>query len=374
MKKSIIYFSFLIILICLDTGNSLPRFAIRLGDKCVDCHYNPTGGIIRNEGGWNFGKNILSAISPREQDFIMSPKIGENITFGLDYRTQFIYSTQKDRADFQQMTGSIYTNVGLAKEINLIARYDFIYNIWEAYGIANILPGGGYLKVGTFEPYFGIRLDDHTAYTRGGDMYLLFTNGRNGLIYDPLYTETGLEIGYQFGNLAFLTASVGNNLTANRSLTTDPTYTARLEIDPKIGKVYLMFGGSYAYTSLIQGTPTGPATMPADFYGFFTGIGFDRLSLLAEFDLGNDVSSDSTKSNYAMAELSYVITLGLEAVVRYDRVDQNINVSNDELQHIILGFEWFPYSFIEIRPQYRFILEDPKENNDAVVVQFHFWY
>ncbi len=104
------------------------------------------------------------------------------------------------------------------------------------------------------------------------------------------------------------------------------------------------------------------------------GIGYKRFSLLAEFDLGNDVSSDSTKSNYAMAELAYVVTLGLEAVVRYDRVDPNTSVSNDELQHIILGFEWFPYSFIEIRPQYRFILENPKVNNDAVVIQFHFWY
>jgi hypothetical protein len=374
MSKTAIYFSLLISLFLFSSVYSLPRFAVRLGDKCVDCHYNPTGGLIRNENGWNYGKNILSAISPREQDFAMSPKIGENITLGLDYRTQFIYSSEKDRADFQQMTGSIYTNVALSEKINLLARYDFIYDIWEAYGVAYILPGDGYLKVGSFEPYYGIRIDDHTAYTRGGDMYLLFSTGRNGLIYNPLYTEVGLEIGYQFSNLAFLTASVGNNLTDNRALTKNPTYTARLELDPRIGRVNLMVGGSYAYTSLIQGTPNGPEAMPADFYGVFAGLGYKRFSLLAEYDIGNDVSSDSTKSNYAMAELAYVITLGLEAVVRYDRVDPNIDVSNDELQHIILGLEWFPYSFIEIRPQYRFILENPEVSNNAVVIQFHFWY
>ena len=374
MKRSSIFFLIIISLCLVDITYSLPRFAVRLGDKCIDCHYNPTGGLIRNEDGWNFGKNILSAISPREQDFSMSPKIGENITLGLDYRTQFLYSAEKDRADFQQMTGSIYTNIALAEKINLLARYDFIYDIWEAYGVANILPGNGYLKVGSFEPYFGLRIDDHTAYTRGGDMYLLFTNGRNGLIYNPLYTEAGLEIGYQFGELAFLTGSVGTNLTSGSTLTRDPTYTARLELDPKIGKVNLLFGGSYASTELIQATPTGPTVLPAYFYGFFTGVGYNRFSLLAEFDIGNDVSSDSTKSNYAMAELAYVITIGLEAVVRYDRVDPNIDVSNDELQHIILGFEWFPYSFIEIRPQYRFILEEENVSNDAVVIQFHFWY
>ena len=385
MNKSNFYFScvfsFIISLTYLSTAFSLPRFAVRLGDKCVDCHYNPTGGIIRNEDGWNFGKNILSAISPRDEDFLMTPKIGENITLGLDYRTQFLYSSELNRTDFQQMTGSIYTNISLAQTINLLARYDFIYDIWEAYGVANILPGNGYVKVGSFQPYFGLRLDDHTAYTRGGDMSLLFTGGRNGLIYNPYYTEVGVEIGYQFGNIAFLTGSVGSGINYfkdsynpyNRSLAKDPTYTARLELDPKIGRVNLMFGGSYCSTHLAQYSPS-PHIAPADFYGFFGGIGYKRFSLLAEFDLGNDVSSDSTKSNYAVAELAYIITLGLEAVVRYDRVDPNTDISNDELQHIILGFEWFPYSFIEIRPQYRIVLEDPKVDNDAVVVQFHFWY
>ncbi len=87
MKNYSYYFTLVFALLIIDIAFSLPRFAVRLGDKCVDCHYNPTGGLIRNEDGWNFGKNILSAISPREQDFAMTPKIGENITLGLDYRT-----------------------------------------------------------------------------------------------------------------------------------------------------------------------------------------------------------------------------------------------------------------------------------------------
>ncbi|MGB5531054.1 MAG: hypothetical protein WBQ32_13895, partial [Ignavibacteriaceae bacterium] len=75
MRTNILSYSLLLTILLLSTTFSLPRFAVRLGDKCIDCHYNPTGGIIRNEGGWNYGKNILSAISPREQDFAMTPKI-----------------------------------------------------------------------------------------------------------------------------------------------------------------------------------------------------------------------------------------------------------------------------------------------------------
>lgn len=365
MKKNIIIFSFLLAGILINTSLSLPRFAVRLGDKCISCHYNPTGGIIRNEDGWNFGKNILSAITPREQDFAMTPKIGNNITFGLDYRTQFLYSEEKSRTDFQQMTGSIYTNIGLAKNINLLGRYDFINQIWEAYGVAHILPNNGYIKAGSFVPNYGIRIDDHTAYTRGGDFFLLSSNGGQGLIYSPFYTEAGVEAGLYISNWALFTASAGSNLLNNNTLSKDPTYTTSLEMYPKIGKVGLLFGGSYAAAKI-------PRT--ADFYGGFAGFGYNRFSLLAEFDLGNNVISSGTKSNFAMAEAAYVILMGLEAVVRYDRLDPNTSIDNDELQRIIVGFEWFPYSFIEIRPQYRFILEDPSQENNSAVLQLHFWY
>ena len=369
MKKNVFFFSMLISVLSMTTAFSIPRFSVLFGNKCIDCHYNPTGGIIRNEDGWNFGKNILSAISPRDEDFKMTPKIGENITFGLDYRTQFLYSSEKKRTDFQQMTGSIYTNVGLAKNINLLGRYDFIYNIWEAYGVAQILPNNSYIKVGSFQPNYGIRIDDHTAYTRGGDFALLSLEGEQGLIYTPFYTEAGIEAGVNISDWGLFTASAGASIVQNTPLSgtlkKDPTYTARLELDPRIGKIGLMFGGSYASIK----TPR-----KADFYGGFVGVGFRRFSLLGEFDIGNNVTAGGLKSNYAMAEAAYTIILGLEAVVRYDRFDPNTSNSDDELQHIIVGFEWYPYSFIEIRPQYRFMLENPKVNNDSAVIQFHFWY
>ena len=371
MRKKIFYIFLLLFILSSSSVFSLPRFAVRLGNRCIDCHFNPTGGIIRNEDGWNYGKNILSAISPREKEFMMTPKIGDNIYFGLDYRTQYLYSSEKKRTDFQQMTGSVYTNVGLAKNINLLGRYDFINFIWEAYGVAQIFPNNSYIKVGSFQPNYGIRIDDHTAYTRGGDFALLSSEGRQGLIYTPFYTEAGMEAGAYISDWGFLTASVGSNLINNRTLSKDPTYTARLEIDPQIGRVGLMFGGSYASAKLPQS---------ADFYGGFAGVGYKRFSLLTEFDLGNNVTAEGLKSNYAMAQLAYVITLGLQAVVRYDRFDPNTSNDYDELQHVVVGFEWYPYSFIEIRPQYRFMLDHPNTDNSVLVnhgsavIQFHFWY
>ncbi|NNG28136.1 MAG: hypothetical protein HKM87_11450 [Ignavibacteriaceae bacterium] len=344
---------------------SLPRFAVRLGDKCIDCHYNPTGGLIRNDNGFFYGQNMLSLISPREKDFSMSPKLNDNVSIGLDLRGQFLYSQEKERTDFQRMTGSVYGRIGLSKKINILARYDFVNNIWEAFGVAQVLPNNSYIKAGSFQPNYGIRLDDHTAYTRGGDFFLLFQNGaRTGLIYNPFYIEAGAELGIYISDFIFLTSSAGANLN-NPTLTKDPTYTARLELTPSIGKIGFLLGGSYAAANVPQKT---------EMYGGFAGIGFDRFSLLAEYDQAKNLLEADINSSMLMVQAAYIIMVGLEAYARYDWLDKDIDRNTETIAHLILGFEFIPYSFIEIRPQYRFIIEDPVLNNDAVVIQFHFWY
>ncbi len=369
MKKFGLLFTLFISIALIDATYCLPRFSLRQGDNCVSCHYNPTGGEMRNEGGWYFGKNIISMILPSDKEFMMSPRISDNISLGLDYRTQLLYSAEKKKMDFQQMTGSIYTHIGFSKSIDALARYDFVNQIWEGYGLARIFPNNSYLKVGSFIPNFGLRIDDHTAYTRGGDFGLLFSiNNRQGLIYNPFYTEAGAEMGIYISNWAFLTASAGSNLFDNTTFRKDPTYTARLELNPSIGQVAFTFGGSYTAAKIRQ---------PIDMYGGFFGFGYDRFTLLAEYDIAKNLITSTTndiQSNAIMIEAAAVIVGGLEAVVRYDRWDPDKNISKDEISHVIFGFEFFPYSFVEIRPQYRLVIEDPSVDNDSFVLQFHFWY
>jgi len=373
MKKlfSIIF----VTLLLLSQAFSLPRFSLRSGQKCIDCHINPTGGEMRSYGGWVYGKNTLSMYT---SDGKLSPKIGDNISFGFDYRTQYLTKSTDSttQSDFQKMEGTIYFNVGLSDQVDVYARYDFLFSIWEAYGVLNILPNNSYVKVGTFSPNYGIRLDDHTAYTRGGDLGILFTTGsRQGLIYDPRYTETGLEVGYNLGKIANITASVGN--PRSREFVADPTYTTRLEINPIIAnKVSLLLGGSYAFYKEQRLNPSNGKTGNADiqFYGGFAGIGFGDMTLMAEYDIGknNIVTGSSTGS--LMLEGSYRLMKGFEAVARYDMFDKDIDTPGNELKRLILGFEFYPYSFIEIIPQYRIQWEIPEVKNNSFVMQFHFYY
>jgi hypothetical protein len=355
MKKTILTFLFFVLFLTSSDLLALPRFAVKLGDKCSDCHYNPSGGLIRNENGWHWGKNTLSMISAHDKDFIMSPRISDNISIGLDYRTQYIYSQSSKRTYFQNMTAALHTNFALSKQINLVGKYDFVNELWEGYGVANILPGNGYIKAGVYTPNYGIRMDDHTAYTR------------QGLIFNPFYREAGAEIGFYADDWLYASASAGSNLSdVTSNYTKDPTYTARLEVTPKFGEIGLMFGGSVASVKL--------DTLNTNMFGGFFGFGYDEFSLLAEYDLANDLSSPDVKSNMLMVEAAYGILTGLDAVVRFDRIDYNADVDSDEISRLIFGFEFHPYSFIEIRPQYRLVLEDPSVDNDSFVLQLHFWY
>lgn len=365
-SKSVLIF-LLYLFLCANIF-ALPRFAVKLGDRCSACHYNPTGGIIRSTDGWHWGKNILSMISTRDSEFSMSPKIAENISLGIDYRTQFLYSQQKNRSDFQSMSGAIYTNLALSKKVNVIGKYDFITRIWEGFGVAHILPGNGYVKVGAFTPNYGIRLDDHTAFTRGGNFGLLFSEGAyQGLIYNPFYTEAGVEVGMFGGDLLFASTSVGSNLLSNRTLSKDPTYTARIELTPKIDQLNFLLGGSYAAAKIPQSV---------NMFGGFIGFGYDEFSLLSEFDIGKNIIGPEQTSNFLMIEAAYGLLTGLDIIIRYDRMDINTDINSNEISQLVFGFEFQPYSFIEIRPQYRFVSDDanPDLKNDSFVLQFHFWY
>lgn len=359
-------------LLCLVMESfALPRFAVRSGALCSDCHTNPTGGTLRNKSGWGFGKNNLAMYSSFNQEDGMqpSPYIGNNISYGLDYRTQYLIFTDstKTRTDFHRMSGAVYIGVEASEKISIQSRYDFVQSVWEAYAVASILPNNGYIKFGTFTPNFGIRLDDHTSFTRGGDMGV--SAGGAGFIYNPFYTETGIELGYYFGELAFLTVSAGGS--GFPSFQKDPAYTARLELNPPINdNINLMFGGSFAAVK----PGFGSAIRNASMLGGFVGFGFNNFTLLAEFDQAKSLFVTDKKSSALMIEAAYKISKGLDAVVRFDKFDPDTDSEKDEYSHIILGFDYFPISFLEIKPQYRINGEEPKIDNNLFLIQFHIWY
>ncbi len=393
MKKILLIPVLILLGLCINqSAYSLPRFSLMTGAKCGYCHTNPTGGQLRNDNGVTYSVETLPLAAHKEDDFLFNPKLTDNIRIGGDFRTQFLYDmamnsndndTVKGKTAFHAMTASVYASINLSKKISFYFKQDILnikydwYNGPEIFGVAKILPQGGYIKAGVFMPEYGWRLDDHTTYTRGGD---IGSNPPLGLIFLPDYKDIGLEVGANVDAFS-LTASILSG-TGNRSRLTfsrDKAYTAKVEYNGTIGDEgsnYKLGVSGYWFKSYSMG-------------GFHAGFSHGDFVLFGEMDWTHQQISDPLLTSFggtpnvsaAFVELDYRALQGLWITAKYDAFDPLDGVVDDELtpatntvKKLIFGLEFFPYSFVELRPQYRHLIEKPSQENDQFLLQLHLWF
>ncbi len=397
-----------LVLITVECGAALPRFALMTGSKCGSCHVNPAGGQMRNDFGIGFSQDKLPLEALKDSEFNFSHKLNDNISVGADYRGQIIYdfSTSPDytnpivdpvtqqttfpsttgKSTFHAMTASIYGTVSLSKKLTFYFKQDLLHPRYENLGgpevflLAKVLPGGFYVKGGEFLPDYGWRIDDHTSYIRGGDLaYLPGLPVQEGLIFHPNYKDVGLEVGGYAGSL-LMTAGLfnGSGNTVSLNFTQDKAYVGRLEQMGTISTMNYRLGVSgYGFRSYKMG-------------GVNAGVGTDDFTILGEMDWTHgaiNVTMRSVPVNEhvntmaAYAELDIRAMQGLWLTGKFDMFDPLQGVSDDDssavtnsVKRLTFGLELFPWSFIEVRPQYRLNIETPSVSNDQLLVQMHVWY
>jgi hypothetical protein len=369
---------------------SLPRFALLTGTQCQNCHVDPTGGRMRNFTGFTYGKDELPIRATRDSDFEVSPKINENISVGADIRTQFLYDRFTKTSGFQAMTATLYGALTVGKKVAFYYKQDIINGTYvqtangrfagtEAFGLLRILPNKSYVKAGLFYPAYGLRLDDHTSYIRGGDLGFLAGHPSNvGLPFLPNYKDIGVEVG-AYIDKALLTAAIlngtGNTQAIDIGRTTAKAYAARLEYIDRFDEAGVMVGGSY-YNY-----------MGLTLTGVFAGLGYDIFTISGEIDWAKDLPTYiGLRSLAAYAEVDVKIIDGLSAIGKVDYFDGDRNSDNiallpggrpprtNSFTRYTVGVEFFPYSFVEVRPQFRINTETPKIENNEFLVQSHFWF
>jgi hypothetical protein len=379
---------FLITIVCIAPSVALPRFALMAGAKCASCHVNPTGGQMRNEYGVNFSTEKVPVEALKDSDFTFSSKLTDNISIGGDYRSQFIYDGKSKNSTFQAMTTTLYGAVTLSRKFTFYFKQDIIngsynglyggiYNGTEVFGIAKILPGGGYIKGGEFLPDYGWRLDDHTAYTRGGDVGFTGAGYNPGLIFVPNYQDIGIEAGVYVEDL-FITAGLFNGSGHDNPIKIpfdkEFAYTGKIECLTSFEPVNVRIGVSgYGYKSFHMGGVT---------LGFATG----DIVVTGEMDLTHQrLNGTSVVENInamaAYGEVDYRAMQGLWLVGKFDMFDPQQGRSDDpngdplnSIKRVTFGLEFFPFSFVEVRPQYRVTIETPSIDNDVALVQMHLWF
>lgn len=399
----------LIFIVSTHISDALPRFALRTGRTCASCHFNYSGGQLRNSGGTSFAQEELSLAAWRSTDTEFSDEIAKNLFLGADSRMQYLNQSggvSELRTTPVTLTGSalqfmqfaLYIGATPHERLKLFAKVDITrlhkdaqFNpdglIFEAFGILNLIPKALFLKAGVFLPSYGIRYDDHTLYTRGGNLGYLDLKSNHGLIFKDNYRDLGFELGFAHENLINAQIALLNGGgPLYPSFGRDLPISGRVEVTPSVDDVHLRIGGSLYSQKLPRAVTNQVDTIPArtfSMFGGFFGVGYDRFTLMGEFDQAKNLQQFGLeqKSSTYFAELGVQIMEGLDFVGRYEAFDPNTDVENDEETRIVLGVEYFPWNFVEVRPQYRIVKEKGLVNNEVkevtanqFITQFHFWF
>ena len=395
MKNTIVTVMLVLALFVVnDSATALPRFALMMGAKCGSCHVNPTGGQMRSEYGIAFSSEKIPLESTKDDDVSFSGKLNDNISIGGDYRGQFFYDGASKTTTFQAMGLGLYGAVNLSKKVMFYFKQDIVngtynesfggtfgnlYGGTEAFGLVRPI-SNWYAKGGIFLPNYGWRLDDHTSYTRGGDLGFFTGSGSHPeLIFVPNYKDIGVEVGGYLSDF-FITAGVfnGNGHMAPLFPSKDKAYVGKIEYAASMSSVNMRLGVSgytfrnYNMWGINLGGATGDVVLLGEIDWTVNQLNpvFDPYFFLA----GSPVIPN-VRTMAAYGELDYRAMQGLWLIGKYDTFDPQQGIKDNEVKRVTLGFELFPYSFVEFRPQYRLFLGTPgNQNNSQYLIQSHVWF
>lgn len=358
----------LVLLPFLPQALALPRFAARTGAKCQSCHVNPSGAGMRQIFGAEYGREKLPVpewgANSELEDY--TTLLTNFVGVGADFRTLYFLRQFPDtggpsnRNSFFQMQGDLYLNFRLAKNVSVYLSKG-LYSGFETFGLFNILPAHGNVKVGKFVPDFGTKMDDHTTYIRT-------MTGFSPELGRP--ELTGAEVGISPGPFKVVGGVYNATDGYAGSGGNNKALLGRAEGMFELAEDFHFGLGGDVFTREDQ---TGARkTM----YGGFGSIAYGDLVVFGEVDFlrssGGGVADSSGFVSYV--ELDYMVTPGLDVKLAYDFHDPDINYKTGSQSRVTVGCEFFPVGGVEVRPLYRFNFETPVEQrNNELDIVLHFY-
>ncbi|MDP2208592.1 MAG: hypothetical protein Q8K98_07435 [Bacteroidota bacterium] len=347
-----------IVLISVSASLSLPRFSARTGISCQGCHINPSGGGMRNYYGTVFYGRQTLPVKKWFDSFEISnftSKINEFVSIGADFRTLFYYVEKTRSSSFYQMQGDIYANLKIAEGVSMYIDKG-LYKGFEIFGLMNILPENGYIKVGRFTPVFGTKTDDHTNFIRAKTV---FQNNRA--------EDSGIEAATAPGNFAVTVGLFNGASSGDLSDSKIRLLTGNADARFKIEEINFSIGSSLWFNSLSSGIMR--------MFGGYGSINYINITVNGEIDLKQDKSilGLGTKELISLVELNYLLFDGLDLKFMYDYYDYDIRYKTGFESRYSFGFEFFPISGVEVRPVYRLSQDRNKNKNNEINFLIHFY-
>lgn len=331
----------------VQSASAIPRFAIKEGASCNTCHVNPAGGALRND----YGMLITSADElpmPKTGSLITLDDVGQltdHLRIGADLRMQAITDSEESTA-FPMQT-DLYAYFDLKGMIGLYVESEVLQENTEYWTNAFFPFLNSYVRVGRMRPMYGLMLDDHTSFIRGGNLQRTHGLLKEGLPFSPLTPPVNTaELGMFRSDFLF-TASLSNGFLAGEAAEatflgppSNRTAVIRAEYSSSLGDYSGLAGASY----LSEGD--------TEIKGFFGGISRDRLTWTGEVDFAGGWTGD-VNSVASYSEIAWMIKPGIHLLAKYDFFDEDIELLENALSRFSLGAELYPFSFLELKIQMR---------------------
>lgn len=352
------------------------KLALAAGASCNLCHVTPSGGGLRNSYGL---EEIILGELPRPKAVQtaavgFSTNLNPNLRWGLDGRIQAFNYIRPDTptpssSGIFPMQLTAYVNVMLGPTLNLYVAHYLLQTNIEWWGRFTAMEGSRYVRVGRFLPAYGLRLDDHTSFIRGGNTGGI-TQGvlnKEGLPFGPLtHGDGAIEGGSYLGDL-HLSASLSNPFLQGSKVAgpffEGMTLALRGELNKFLSgpNLNLVAGASYLREGDLR------------LGGLFGGITRKSITVLAEVDIISEWTGAGITSLATYLEVDLLVVQGLHAFLKYDFYDEDMTLQENSLTRLTLGGEWFPIPFVELKPQLRYNTTTVKGKSSTIdiLLQLH---
>ena len=328
-----------------------PAFAVRTGYRCSQCHFNRTGGGLRN----SFGSLYLQTVLPqrqlhwREGGNLLPADPDARFTIGADGRFQWLNIAPPRGARVSSLE---IPEANIYAEGRLVPGWLSVYldakggpggaSARELFALLSAQKWNAYLKAGKFLLPFGWRLPDDSAYIRQFTSFSYLT--------PDIGLEMGIEPGRWSAHLAITNGTAGGSEN-NRSKQFSFLGVRRFSIW-RVG-----LSGSNNIGSGVRTTQAG----------LLGGANFGRLTLLGELDgreehgrlapaegmTAGPVEVATRHQLIALLEADLLVSRGIDIKFTHDWIDPDRNVRTDSRVRDSVGVEYIPYPFLQLRVFYR---------------------
>ncbi|MDZ4806440.1 MAG: hypothetical protein SGI90_16420 [Candidatus Eisenbacteria bacterium] len=366
----------------LLSGDALarPQYAAREGMNCVSCHVDPDGGGLRNGNGFSYqrGRHAFE-VEPKFEEWPADPELTKGVRIGSDLRaTSLSYDTSEHYDDGGPaaddtprtfapfaMQGAVYLGFTPADHVVLYYSHDLAASSQKErdwYGMLRGLTSLNlHVKAGQLRTPYGLRLDDHTAFTRGAQSN---PPGEEGMMdVDPRRSYPGVEVGFTKKSVYAQVAYQDPQGSSRPNFTKleEKMVTGRLGIQSG----HLFLGASARYNGLGDGDEASQQTR----LGAFLMFGQSKFALLAEVNTGENQSSGSIGDEQVSGALlhgEFYVSRGvtLRGEMNYmDFMDQDSDATTRVARRYAAGIDWNPVPFVKLSAEGRLVSNSNRDRN-----------